>query len=386
MRGKTIMRALIVSMAAMAETGGPVSRSVALAMYLKDKGIEVATCIAEDVNYKKIDGITNYYLDVPMPMGMPSFIGKNIFPIVQKLGVTYKKTVNSFDEVLFLTGNLNYRYLKKSIESLRNAINDYKPDVVYSEFNISAMIAAKLEGVKLFVTSSFPTRYEYSHNTHLSKGLNRLLNEFGLDSVESALCLFEYADKKFCLSVEELEPMDNVIHCGSWKTIERVESKVDKILVYMGNGTIPAKKMKNVIVKALSESEYEIYIASSYLTPCDKGNIHIDKRYEFDKLLNEAVLFINHGGQNSVIQGLQYGVPQLIVPGKVFERKYNAKSVSDLGAAIVLDENEFVAPLLAVKVNEIVGSFEMKNNAKKLGEKLNKQGGFDKILKKIQLL
>ena len=52
----------------------------------------------------------------------------------------------------------------------------------------------------------------------------------------------------------------------------------------------------------------------------------------------------------------------------------------------MLDENEFVAPLLAVKVNEIVGSFEMKNNAKKLGEKLNKQGGFDKILKKIQLL
>ena len=54
---------------AMAETGGPVSRS----------------------SYAN---------------GSTRVVGKYMFPIVQKLGLTSKKTVNSFDEVLFLTGNI----------------------------------------------------------------------------------------------------------------------------------------------------------------------------------------------------------------------------------------------------------------------------------------
>lgn len=64
-------------------------------------------------------------------------------------------------------------------------------------------------------------------------------------------------------------------------------------------------------------------------------------------------MFINHVGQNSVVQGLQYGVPQLIVPGKVFERKCNAKSVSDKGAAIVISEKEFTASEIRTKANLI---------------------------------
>lgn len=57
------MKILITAMAVMAETGGPVSRSIALVKYLKNAGHQVATCIVEDVNYKEIDGITNYFLE-----------------------------------------------------------------------------------------------------------------------------------------------------------------------------------------------------------------------------------------------------------------------------------------------------------------------------------
>lgn len=371
-------------MAAMAETGGPVSRSMALAKYLKSEGIETATCIAEDVNYRKIYDITNYFLNVPTPMGVPKVVGKYIFPIVQKLGLTSKKTVRSFDEVLLLTGNLNYRYLKKSVESIRQAIRQFNPDILYSEFNISALIAAKLENIRLYITTSFPTRHNYANNPKLSKELNRLLKEYNLDAVESALQLFDYADKKFCLSIEELEPLKDAIFCGVWKTVKPIETRRNKILVYMGNGTISARKLKNEITKAFNETNYEVFITSSYLKACDNKNIHIAKRWGFDNLLNESVLFINHGGQNSVIQGLLYGVPQMIVPGKVFERKYNAKSVSDKAAAIVLSVKEFSASIILQKTNDIVQNSEMKINAEKLGQKLSDYGGFVNILKEMK--
>ena len=48
------MRILIVPMAAMAETSGPTGRCKLLAEGFKDAGIEAATCMAKDMNYKPI--------------------------------------------------------------------------------------------------------------------------------------------------------------------------------------------------------------------------------------------------------------------------------------------------------------------------------------------
>ena len=96
---------LIVPMAAMAETAGPSSRCKQLVEGLMTVGIDVATCRAEDVNYKSVEGVKNYFLDIPMPMGLPKPIAVRTFPIAQKLGITSKKTVNSFDQVLQFTGN-----------------------------------------------------------------------------------------------------------------------------------------------------------------------------------------------------------------------------------------------------------------------------------------
>jgi len=327
------MRVLLVPMAAMAETSGPSGRCWILAEGFRDCGINTATCVAKDVNYKEIDGIYNYYLDTPMPLGLPKAIATRMFPIAQRLGITSRKTVGSFDEVLWFTGNLDYGYLSASVESVRKAIHDFRPDVVYSEFNFSAIIASRIEQIPLCVTVSYPTQHEYAHRPELAKGVNRLLSEFGMREVESALKLFEWADKSFCLSIAELEPIikPDLYFCGTLKTVcsEKKASVRDKIIVYMGSGTVSPEKTLNIIREAFKDGRYEIYIASASLRENDTGNIHIAKRWDFDKLLDEAVLFINHGGQNSIVDGLIHGVPQIMIPGKVFERKYNAQSVVD---------------------------------------------------------
>ena len=64
---------------------------------------------------KKISGIKNYFLEVPMPLGLPKVIAKRLFPIVQKLGISARKEVKSFDQVLYFTGNIDYKYLKQKI-------------------------------------------------------------------------------------------------------------------------------------------------------------------------------------------------------------------------------------------------------------------------------
>ena len=385
------MKILLVSMSAMAETSGPSSRSKLLVEEFKNAGMEVATCMAEDVNYKKIDGIRNYYLDIPMPFGLPKPIASRTFPIAQKLGITSKKTVKSFDQVLQFTGNLDYKYLKKSALSIRNAIWEFKPDAVYSEFNISGIIAAKKENIPLYVSVSFPTQHEYAHDEKLSKGLNKLLGELELPTVESALQLFKWADKAFCPSIPELEPIkgENIFFCGTLKNIDtNVETKENaprnKILVYMGNGTISAPKMLEVVRGAFEGGKYDVYVASSYLKEENFGNIHVAPRWDFNTLLDESVLFINHGGQNSVVDGLLHGVPQIIVPGKVFERYYNADRVASRNAGILVSTQDFNSEFIKDTAEKIINSDEMSNAARDLGIKLRDAGGVKKIVEMIK--
>lgn len=385
---------LIVPMAAMAETAGPGSRCRILAEDFRQAGLEVCTCMARDVNFIELKDIENYALEVPTPMGMPRISAKFFFPLVQKLGITSKKTVKSFDQVLFFTGNLDKRYLRKSVESIRFAIRDFKPDVVYSEFNVSAILAAKLEHVRLFTTVSFPTQKEYACEPKLAKGLNQLLAEWGLPKVSSALELFEWADECFCPSIPELEPFEKkVTYLGTLKGKTRNHQegdnvtlrddsviKRDKILVYMGNGTISAAKMLREVKEAFKDTPYQIYVASKYLEPEETGNLHVAPRWDFHKLLREAVLFLNHGGQNSMVDGLLYGVPQIMVPGKVFERKYNAKSLESVGAGKMLSHEDFRADVIRRMAMEVIASKEMRENALAIGEKLTEAGGIQKII------
>ena len=390
---------LIVPMSAMAETAGPGSRCRILAEGFRDAGAEVRTCMARDINFAELNGIKNYRLEIPTPMGMPQISARYIFPLVQKLGITAKKTVKSFDQVLFFTGNLDKRYLRKSVEDIRIAIRDFKPDIVYSEFNVSAFIAAKLEHVCLFTTVSFPTQMEFACEPKLAKGLDQLLREWGLPKVSSALELFKWADEKFCPSIPELEPFEKkVTFIGTMKSApgekkgkeagaaqcEKPQpamlSTRDKILVYMGNGTVPAKKMLREVKAAFKDLSYQISIASKYLEPEENGNFHVAQKWDFAKLLEDALLFINHGGQNSMVDGLLYGVPQIMVPGKVFEREHNALSVESAGAGKVLSHGEFCAGNIRKMAEELIASDEVRKNAQALGEKLLQGGGVKKII------
>lgn len=378
------MKVLISSMSAMAETAGPSKRSKLLIKSLKNADIDVATCIAEDINYKPTSNVRNYYLEVPMPLGLPKFIAKRTFPIAQKLGIIERKNVGSFEDVLHFTGNTDYKYLFKSVQNIRDAINDFNPDIVYSEFNISAIIAAKLENKTLFTSISYPTQTEYASNEKYAKDLNKFLKENNLPLVKSTLDLFKWADKSFVPSIHELEPIkENVTFCGTWNTVNGESKYNNTIIVYMGNGTISPKKMLKEIKNAFIGTEYEVYIASQSLEKQETDNIHVDKSWDFSKLLKDAVLFINHGGQNSIIDGLIYGVPQLICPGRVFERIYNAKSVEKVKSGKIIEVNEFKSEKIRLKSEKLINDTSYQENSRLIGDKLKSTGGINCILKSI---
>ncbi len=381
------MRVLVAPMSAMAETAGSFSRAVLLTNALKEANIDTAVCLARDFNYKPVDNVKSYFLSAPMPLGMPEKIAKHTFPVAQKLGITSRKSVNSFDDVLHLTGNTDYKYLKKSVLDIRKAITDFGPDVIYSEFNISAILAGKIEKKKIFISASIPTQYAYANTPRYADGLNKLLKEYGISPVKSCLELFSWADIKFVPSCYELEPFQdkNVVFCGTWKRISpAISEKRNKILVYMGNGTISQKKMVKEISAAFKNSSFFVYIAGRGLKKQCFDNIRTAPYFDFQKLLPQSVLYINHGGQNSVIDGLIYGVPQLICAGKVFERKYNAQSIVKTGAGLEIPYKDFAGHNIKAAAGKIISAGKYQENALKTGRILLSLGGTDNIINSLQ--
>ncbi len=382
------MKVLIVPMAAMAETSGPFSRAAALCNKLIERKHEVAFCAAEDVNYKKIENVKNYYAPIPSPFGMPLFIGKRMLKIGQLLGIQQKKRVNSFEQVLHFVGAITYRHFSEDVSCIRKAIRDFKPDVVYAEFRISAIVASKLENIKVVTGFSYPAAKSFASNPEYSTGVKRFIQENKLPPIESALDIFNWADLKIVPSSYELEPIndENVVFTGPFfvPNIKSGDHNKNKIIAYMGNGTISPNEVIYTLTQAFEQTNFQIYIATEQVKPYRKNNITVDKRFDFSKLMPEAIAYINHGGQNSIMTGLIYGIPQIVCPGNVFERRYNAASIANLKSGVTLETNDFNSEKIKNIINEFNINNTYANNSKKAGEKLLGLGGANKVVQAIE--
>ena len=387
-KGMIGMRILIAPMAAMAETSGPFSRAVALCNKLIERKHEVAFCAAKDVNYKNIDNIKNYYAPIPSPLGMPMFIGKRMLRIAQLLGLQQKKKVNSYEQVLQFVGAITYKHFSEDVFYIRKAIQDFKPDVVYAEFRIAAIVASKIENIKVVTGFSYPVQKSFASNPEYSAGVKRFIQENRLPSIESVLDIFNWAELKVVPSSYEFEPIDdkNVVFTGPFSVpnIKSVGTHKNKVIAYMGNGTISPNTVIYNLKKAFEQTHFHIYIATEQVKPYKENNITVDKRFDFSELMPDAITYINHGGQNSIMTGLIYGVPQIVCPGNVFERRYNASSIVNLGAGVSLEADDFKAETIKKIVSDFKRTPIYGNNSKKAGEQLLNLGGVDKAVQAIE--
>ncbi|MDO5117097.1 MAG: glycosyltransferase [Eggerthellaceae bacterium] len=381
------MRILIVPMFALSPMNGPWSRTQTISRAFLASGHDVVIARADDGNCQHPVSSKVLTLPVPSPLGLPMAIASRTFPIATKLGIAGRKPVKSFEEVLWLTGNLSYDYTMECVNILRAYIQNKQIDAVYSEFNLAAIIAAKADGVPVVGSVSYPTQATYANAKKKAKGINRALSEVGLPRAGSALNLFTWLDFRFVPSCYELEPMEgaNLAFCGFLEAITPVQDtdpetddQRDALVFYLGTGTVPRKRLYRAVCEIADAVPYELYVAGvdesdAPASAVNRKNLHFGKRFDFSKLLPHAVAFINHGGQNSVMTALEYGVPQIIFPGKVFERQYNAQSIVKAGAGICIDD--FTSGTISEAIGKLRYDASLTRNAAALREKLSSFGG-----------
>lgn len=386
------MKVLIAPMAAIAETSGPFSRAKALALGLLQKGHTPAFCAAKEINYQPVEGVQEYFAPIPSPMGLPMALGKRAFGMAQRLHIQQRRKVHSFEEVLFIVGAIQEKFFAEDVAAIRMAIRDFKPDVLYAEFRPAAIVAAKMENIPVATGYSYPARKAYASSPQYSNGVKHLLRQQGLPEIESSLDIFEWADLKIVPSCYELEPIDdpNVVFTGPFSPSlsQPPTTTPDKnaIIVYMGNGSITYPTQRRVLTQAFQGTEFQVYIASYQADPSNQGNIHVAKRFDFKMLLPCAIAFMNHAGQNSILSGIMAGVPQIVFPGNVFERQYNAASVERLCLGKRYPDIQFNPSALRHVIAEMKYQTAYIKNIGTIQAQLNKLGGVNQAIQSLATL
>ena len=353
------MKVLIVPMFALSRMGGPWSRAQAIAAAFERAGHQVVLGVADDGNCVNPCVSDTYELPIPSPLGLPMAISSRSFPLAEKLGISGRKPVRSFEEVLWLTGALAYGYERASVSAICDAVSAKGIDVVYSEYSLPAIIAARALGLPVFGSFSYTTQASFASNPSKAKGVRKLLFELGLPQVVSSLELFGWLDCRFVPSCHELEPIegDRTEFVGFLRDAPELKSgNRDCVIVYLGAGSVPQRQVTSTVMAALGDFDGDVYVAGCEDEFRD-GNIHFAPRFDFSQLLPHACCFVHHGGQNSTLDALAYAVPQVIVPGRVFERIYNAESIERVGAGVELRSFEAASLRDACKLVAKEGSF-----------------------------
>ena len=110
--------------------------------------------------------------------------------------------------------------------------------------------------------------------------------------------------------------------------------------------------------------------------------VHCAPRLNFAELLPRARVMVHHGGQNSMMDALSYEVPQVVVPGRVFERQFNADAVERTRCGL-----SACAPkpaLIAEAVLRLIDEPALTSGIRGVRDELSKLGGTERIVREVE--
>ena len=375
-------------MLARSRMGGPWSRAQQIARAFLSRGHEVTLAWGEDGNC--VDPVApTFEIPVPSPLGLPEAIARHTFPLASRLGLMGRKPVHSFEEVLWLTGSLYYRYSCVAVEKLREFMRTWCPDVVYSEFNLAAVIAARVEGIPCMGSGSQPTTVAYASNPRKSAGIRRLLREMGMPAPASSLTILEGMKRRFIPSCPSLEPEagQRAIYCGFLGDVPKLDTRSadrDCAVVYLGSGSVPAGVAVRVGRQLSSALGCDVYVAGvpEAVYAAAGREVRCTPRLNFAELLPRARVMVHHGGQNSMMDALAYEVPQVVVPGRVFERQFNAEAVERTRSGLSVRAPK--PALIAEAALRLVNETSLSGGLTKLRDELSALGGTERIVSEVE--
>jgi MGT family glycosyltransferase len=104
-------------------------------------------------------------------------------------------------------------------------------------------------------------------------------------------------------------------------------------------------------------------------------NFRVARSVRQTAILPQVDLFITHGGLNSVMESLSFGVPMIVIPS-IKEQVLTAERVGALGCGLVLDRGTVTPSSLKEHASAVVNDNTMKSRLGKMRQSIVTGGGY----------
>lgn len=380
-------------------TFGSLTRMMALGKQAVKMGHQVkfmaAGNVAKVIEEKNFE---SFSIQQSTMFGLPKFISKIIENRSQKVQIPVKegKTIGNVWFVFRLAGMFNKKYLKKVVPNQISIIKEYKPDIIITEMDVVAYITSYILCLPLVTTYAKVSSIGTQSKSWMKakKASNWILNRYDIDQIYDPYSLIRN-DRvlKIIPNVQSLDgslPEYNTFYTGNiLEPIKDISNnfKHDEtkraVFVYTGTGSISHHKINSVLVESFNKyPDIICYICSQTgVSDYSVGNIHFCSYIPAEKILPYCDLVICHGGLNTITQSLEYGVPLLLFPGPIFERRYNAEMVEKNNAGIMGEISDFNSEWICDKYEK---RKKLADGVKKLQIEFRNQPGIKGTMSKIE--
>lgn len=263
-------------------------------------------------------------------------------------------------------------YLRHALAAEQSAIDRFQPDVLFSEFKLTAPITAAANGLPLVSTACSPAdpRFVselYPHRPSgpaddANAGFNKILDERALPPIRDvAELFFSRSATKIAPTLPELEPLLSDVpdlHYVGYLLYDRWELEPlppglleqahgrHVVFVYLSTGEIGPDRYTRMLPEAFQDTEFHAIVAVGDHPklpelPPPASNVTWVRFVPGRSILNCSNAVIFHGGQNTAMGTLIHKVPSLVFPGEDFERDFNARSLARIGVGLHCSADDF---------------------------------------------
>ncbi len=155
-------------------------------------------------------------------------------------------------------------------------------------------------------------------------------------------------------------------------------------LLYISLGTAYNNRLDfyRLCFEAFGGTEWQVVLAyGSRIDPADlpelPANFLIAPHVPQLEILSRADLFISHGGMNSTMESLSFGVPLVVVP-QMWEQEMNGHRVQELGLGLVQERDSVTAESLQAAVEQVAHDAEMRSHLQSMQDEIRLAGGYQR--------
>ena len=180
---------------------------------------------------------------------------------------------------------------------------------------------------------------------------------------------------------------ESYVYVGPTIETERHEDPMDitkqegQKLIYIAVGTVYQANLQffQHCMAALADSPYMVIMSiGKAVDPESLGqipdNFTVAQYVPQLQVLQEADLFVTHGGMNSINEAVTFGVPMIVVPNTI-EQSVNAARIEELRCGLYLDHTELTVESLQTAVDKIMNEPSFSDGLGKLLASFQQAGG-----------